>query len=136
MELARQPRSIFRFTKENAGQFSAQAIQRKRELKAIREKELEKARNATPQTERIARQIARMEEMMDKTKDADELQKLSAAHARLFNAWQVLTGTPNPGSSKPSRNREQRQPVQPIQPIVAPAATTDIQVDPSKTGPA
>ena len=38
-----------------------------------------------------------------------QLADLTAAHARLFSAWQVLTETPNPGSrrvkpSKPERD--------------------------------
>jgi hypothetical protein len=34
---------------------------------------------------------------------ADVLAKLAQAHDRLFRAWQVLTGTQNPGNRKPTR---------------------------------
>jgi hypothetical protein len=90
----------FRFTKENARENAAKSWQARRERKAKLETEAARGRQATPQSERLALQIERIQVMMDKSKDADELQKLSTAHARLFKAWQVLTGTPNPGSRR------------------------------------
>jgi protein subunit release factor B len=96
----------FRFTQENARENAAKSWQSRRERKAKLEAEAQQGRKSTPQSERLALQIERVEQMMDKTKDPDALQKLSATHARLFNAWQILTGTPNPGSS---RNRGSRQ---------------------------
>lgn len=98
--LTEQPRKIFRITKENAHELQQKGLVTRRERQAKLEAEAKLGRNATPQCERIAKQLDRIETMMDKEKDADTLQKLSAAHARLFNAWQVLTGTPNPGSRR------------------------------------
>lgn len=97
----------FRFTKENARENAAKSWQARRERKAKLEAEAVKGRQSTPQSERLALEIERVLTMMEKEKDADRLQKLSAAHSRLFRAWQVLTETPNPGSrrvkGKPSR---------------------------------
>jgi uncharacterized protein YdiU (UPF0061 family) len=90
----------YRFNSENARENAAKSWQARRQRKAKLEAEAAKGRLSTPQSERLALQIERIQEMMEKSKDADELQKLSAAHARLFNAWQVLTATPNPGSRR------------------------------------
>ena len=97
----------FRFTPENARENAAKSWQARRERKAKLETEAAKGRLSTPQSERLALQIERVERMMENCKDPDSLQKLSAAHSRLFKAWQVLTETPNPGSrrvkGRPSR---------------------------------
>jgi hypothetical protein len=99
----------FRFTPENARENAVKSWQARRERKAKLEAEAAKGRQSTPQSERLALQIERVERMMEKTTDADELQKLSACHARLFNAWQVLTATPNPGSLR-HRPKSRRPP--------------------------
>jgi hypothetical protein len=75
---------------------------------------------STPQSERLALQIERVEQMMEGCKDPDGLQKLSAAHSRLFKAWQVLTETPNPGSRRGKSVRPVGRPM--IQPIENPTA--------------
>jgi hypothetical protein len=97
----------FRFTRENARENAAKSWQARRQRKAKLEAEAAKGRLSTPQSERLALQIERVEQMMESCKDPDSLQKLSAAYARLFRAWQVLTETPNPGSrrvkGRPSR---------------------------------
>lgn len=90
----------FRFTPENAREFAARSWEARRERKRKLEAEAAKGRQSTPQSERLALEIERVLAMMEKEKDADKLQKLSAAHARLFKAWQVLTETPNPGSRR------------------------------------
>jgi len=100
----------FRFTKENARENAAKSWQARRERKAKLEAEAVKGRQSTPQSERLALEIERVLAMMEKEKDADRLQKLSAAHARLFRAWQVLTETPNPGSRR-VRNKPPRPPM-------------------------
>lgn len=41
--------------------------------------------------------------MMTKETDADRLQKLSATHAGLFIAWQILTRTLKPGAHRAKR---------------------------------
>jgi hypothetical protein len=98
----------FRFNRENAREMATRSWEARRKRKAKLEAEARQGRQSTPQSERLALEIERVLGMMEKEKDADRLQKLSATHARLFNAWQVLTGTPNPGSRrvKGGRNRE------------------------------
>ena len=97
----------FRFNKTNARENAAKSWQARRQRKAKLEAEAAKGRQSNPQSERLALQIERVERMMENCKDPDSLQKLSAAHSRLFKAWQVLTETPNPGSrrvkGRPSR---------------------------------
>jgi uncharacterized protein YdiU (UPF0061 family) len=111
----------FRFSKENARENAAKSWQARRERKAKLEAEARQGRQSTPQSERLALEIERVLAMMEKEKDADRLQKLSATHARLFNAWQVLTGTPNPGSRKV--RREDGRPKPSAQPIETPQET-------------
>lgn len=103
------------FTTANAREMALRAAAAKRKAKEIAEKAIADLRKVTPQSENLAREISRIEELMSKTRNPDRLQKLSAAHARLFNAWQVLTGTPNPGSRKASRT-PRSGPVSPILP--------------------
>jgi hypothetical protein len=100
------------FTAQNAAQMavrSAAAKRAKREARAAElqreDAEAKRIAQTTPQSATLARQLDRLSEMMMETNDPDALAKLSVAHGRLFDAWQVLTGTPNPGSrkSKPAR---------------------------------
>jgi hypothetical protein len=65
----------------------------------------EKASGVNPRIARLQIQLSRIEAMMNKATEARDLAALAAAHERLFKSWQVLTGTPNPGSrrSKPIR---------------------------------
>ena len=100
----------FRFTKENAREMAARSWEARRERKAKLEAEAVKGRQSTPQSERLAQQIERVERLMADCKDPDSLQKLSAAHSRLFKIWQVLTETPNPGSRR-VRGRPSRPPM-------------------------
>jgi protein subunit release factor B len=97
----------FRFTKDNARENAAKSWQARRERKAKLEAEAAKGRQSTPQSERLALEIERIVQMIEKCKDPDGLQKLSATHTRLFKAWQVLTGTPNPGSRRSKQGRPQ-----------------------------
>jgi hypothetical protein len=109
----------FRITKENAREMAAKAWAARRAKAKTLQEQAQAGRNATPQSERLANQIAQIELLMDGEKDADTLSKLSTAHARLFTAWQVLTGTPNPGSR---RSRSQRtQASEPLEPLPQPA---------------
>jgi protein subunit release factor B len=93
----------FRFTPENARENAAKSWQARRERKAKLEAEAQQGRQSSPQSERLALQIERVERMMEKTTDADTLVKLTAAHTRMFKTWQVLTETPNPGSWRGKR---------------------------------
>lgn len=108
----------FRFNRENARENAAKSWQARRERKAKLDAEAQQGRQSTPQSERLALQIERVLAMMEKERDADRLQKLSATHARLFNAWQVLTQTPNPGCIKSRRLNPPRPPqADPIAPL-------------------
>jgi hypothetical protein len=104
-----QPRTKFRFTPENARFFSsrgndARKLKRERELSEIQAGR-EAIRTADQKREDIEKELQRILLMMKKTDDADTLQKLSGARARLFDEWQVLTGTPNPGSRRGRQDR-------------------------------
>jgi hypothetical protein len=99
----------FRFTPENARENAAKSWQARRERKAKLEAEAQQGRQSSPQSERLALQIERVERMMEKTTDADTLVKLTAAHTRMFKAWQVLAETPNPGSFR-HRPKSRRPP--------------------------
>ena len=112
----------FRFTPENARENAAKSWVARRERKAKLEAEAAKGRQSTPQSERLALQIERVERMMEGCKDPDDLQKLSAAHSRLFKAWQVLTETPNPGS-----RRVKNKPPRLLMPIFSAALETSPQ---------
>jgi len=70
----------FRFTKENARENAAKSWQARRERKTKLETDAAKGRLSTPQSERLALQIERVERMMENCKDPDSLQKLSACH--------------------------------------------------------
>lgn len=59
------PLQIFRFTKDNAREMAARSWQARRERKAKLETEAAKGRQATPQSERLALQIERVERMME-----------------------------------------------------------------------
>ena len=98
-------RQDFRFNQENARAMAARSWQARRERKAKLEAEAAEGRQAIPQCERLALQIQTIQALMVKSKDADELQKLSSALGRVFRIWQILSETPNPGSRKPPRSK-------------------------------
>ena len=81
----------------------AAKIAAKREL----EDQAAKGRAATPQSVRLAKQITRLEQLMEDEDDAGTLSKLATAHQKLFDAWMVLTGTPRPGVRKTGRKERQ-----------------------------
>lgn len=56
----------------------------------------------------LAAQVAKL--LNCSTEDTDTLERLSATHARLFKAWQVLTATPNPGSLRPRKSQRPEPP--------------------------
>ena len=108
----------FRFTSQNARENAAKSWAARRQRKAKLEAEAAKGRQSTPQSERLALQIERVERMMETCNDPDDLQKFSAAYSRLFKAWQVLTETPNPGNRKPNRRPTPRYlNIEPINPV-------------------
>jgi hypothetical protein len=72
-----------------------------------------------PAIARIEKQLRKIETAMDKTTEPRDLASLAAAHARLFAAWQVLTGTPNPGQRRGRQDRP-RPPEVHREPITTP----------------
>jgi hypothetical protein len=80
------------------------------------------------QLDRLSKQLEDLEKLMDGQEDADTLQKLSAAHARLFDAWMVLTGTPRPGVRKTQRERNARH--------IAPSPISDPETPQASSDPA
>lgn len=104
------PAKIFQINHENARALAFKSWENRRKKKHVLEAEASTGRLATPQSLKIAKQIGDIEDLMDGERDADVLQKLSAAHARLFSAWQVLTGTQNPGSRKAGSTRPKPAP--------------------------
>jgi hypothetical protein len=64
----------FRFTTENAREMAARSWEARRKHKAKLETEAQQGRQSTPQSERLALLIERVEQMMEKTKDPDALQ--------------------------------------------------------------
>ena len=83
------------------------------------------------QIDRLTKQLARIELMMDKEKDTKELANLSLCHDRLFKAWCVLTATPSPGSRKIAADRPQRSRNQ-SNPEPTPAPTVEPQAIPNQ----
>jgi hypothetical protein len=115
LEMPAHSPQIFRITTDNARELAAKSHESRRAKLKLLQEQAEAGRNATPQSERIAEQIKRIEEMLNDATDPDELATLTMAHSRLFSTWQVLTGTPNPGSRKSNRREKPAQPLQPIE---------------------
>jgi len=104
------------FTPANAREMQRRSAESRARAKAAGLAAVEALRKVTPQSERLARQIERIERLIDETDDAVELQRLTSAHSKLFSAWQVLTETPNPGNRKAKSTRGAFNPIQPIRP--------------------
>lgn len=121
LEIA-SPRKPF-FNKQNARENQLKAVQ-SRMHNQIAEKVAESLKKLglanEPRIALVERELARAAKMMSDTEDVDAYQKLSAARARLFSEWQVLSGTPNPGSSKGKRGPKasicQPEPISPTSP--------------------
>lgn len=82
--------------------------------KKIAEDSKARAFKDEPRIALVERELARAAKMMSETEDVDSYQKLSAARARLFSEWQVLSGTPNPGARKSSGKRQSHQMAEPL----------------------
>lgn len=107
-------------TAEIAREWQARSIAAQRQKKITEElrKNLPPQLSAlSPQVATVEKQLAKVSLMIDDCNDADSLNKLTAARTRLFNEWQVLTGTPNPGARKSKPTRSVAQDVQPIEPV-------------------
>lgn len=122
-----------RFTPANARIAQERAVQSRHERKMAQEiaaKLPVQLSGNSPQIVRVERQMdliqRRLERDLDKLKPK-EVSDLSASLGRLFDLWQVLTGTPNPGSrrGKPARSNGlsdispiSPEPIQAPQPVV------------------
>lgn len=75
------------------------------------------------QVQRLEKRMKEIEEQMDGMTNATTLQRLAVAHSKLFSAWQVLTGTPNPGARKvPRAGRALPPTANPVEPVETPQA--------------
>lgn len=99
----------YRFTPANARENAKKSWEARRQRKAKLEAEAAEGKQSTPQSEELALEIERIVQLIKKCSDPGGLQKLTAAHARLFNAWQILSCTPNPGSCRPRPPKESRR---------------------------
>lgn len=113
------------FNPSNARLYAEQSKLKRQQMREQAKADAEKVKLVTPQSIVLTRQLARIEQMMDKTTEPAELSTLANAHSKLFNAWQVLTSTPNPGSrrAKSVRSSPILEPV-PIQSSPEPAPVT------------
>ena len=90
------------------------------------------------QEARLDKLLRAIEEQMDGMTNATDLAKLSMAHDKLFRAWQVLTGTQNPGNRKPVTSRSRSTTAIPTpQAVVSADTAQDITetVNPQPTEP-
>jgi hypothetical protein len=110
------------FTKENAAEMAARALEARKQAEIMRlngepPKPLlpeEKYRILT--LARTRKQIERLFEMMDECDDAQKLDRLASALARLNEQERQLAGRPLPGSLKPTQQIKPRR-TEPIAPI-------------------
>lgn len=135
MPISAIPEQLIPITPLNARQYQTRSVQARISNKLAREQ----AKLAQEQANRNQVQdtpALRLERQMDliqariekegKTLKPKELSDLSAALSRLFDLWQVRTGTPNPGSRKSNPRRSTGlSEVQPIQaePLPSPVET-------------
>jgi hypothetical protein len=112
-----------RFTTENAREMALRANAAKKARQEQLEADSEKLRMVTPQSERLSSQIMQLEKLMDGETDAKTLALLATSHSKLFATWQVLTGTPNPGSRRVKASRPSSASVETVQ-VVSDIGTT------------
>jgi hypothetical protein len=103
-EVPAKPRLAHAFTTENAAEMCRRGVKTRLENLARLKREAELGRSALRATDAttvvLFAEMNRILEQMASTEDATDKQRLSAAYARIFSAWQVLTATPNPGSRR------------------------------------
>jgi len=104
------------FTKENAREMALRAKQARIDREKAGKEAIQQLAKVTPQCERISAEMDRLQGLIADTDDADTIAKLSGALERQFKMWQVLSGTPNPGSAKSKRSAKpamiQPEPIQ------------------------
>lgn len=103
------------FTSANAAEMARRSNAAKRARIAALEEDRAALRNVTPQSERLANRLEQLEQLMDGETDGDTWNKLSSSYAKIFSAWQVLTGTPNPGSRRVKSSRPSQGQVETVQ---------------------
>lgn len=94
-------------TPANARELQQKAVQARLHnqiAEKIAENSKAQALKDEPRLAMVERHLAKVAKLMDDSEDASEWLKLSAARANLFREWQVLSGTPNPGSAKSKRS--------------------------------
>ena len=119
MDAVMEAPRVFRITPANAREFQRRSAEAKHQNKLARALRSSPAVVKNACDERIAeseQERARLLRLMRGTDDADAIQKLCAARARLFDEWQVLTGTPNPGSRRSKQGRPQAPTAAPTEP--------------------
>jgi len=129
------------FNKQNAREYQRKAVEA-RQHNIIAEKvakENEKLGLANqPRIALVEVELARVCKMMSDEEDANAYSKLASARKTLFNEWQVLSGTPNPGSAKSRVKRSTGHSVEPLtmsviepvanQPILSNAETVTVKL--------
>jgi len=100
---------VFRFTKENAKEYSARANKARWHDKpialGIAEKTADESKTRA-RVERLEKQLDAIDDAIDAGGlKASDWRDLTAARERLFKQWQVLANIPNPGNLKPTAKR-------------------------------
>lgn len=103
------------FTSANAAEMARRSNAAKRARIAALEEDSVALRNVTPQSERLANRLEQLERLMDGETDGNAWNKLSSSYSKIFVAWQVLTGTPNPGSRRVKSSRTSQVHVDTVQ---------------------
>jgi hypothetical protein len=110
LEMPTIERKPWWFTPERAREMQVKAEAAKKLRRERLTSEAAAGRTATPEQQALASQMRRILELMEKTDDAGELSQLSSAYDKQFKAWQVLTGTPNPGQRRRGRGDDRPAP--------------------------
>ena len=120
LEMPTIERKPWWFTPERAREMQVKAEAAKKLRRERLTSEAAAGRTATPEQQALASQMRKILELMEKTDDAGELSQLSSAYDKQFKAWQVLTGTPNPGSRRSKQGRPQAPTAVPMEPTNPP----------------
>ena len=103
------------FTKENAREFAARGLQKRRENAEKRRQAIEAEERAkivvtdcyiSDTLLHVREQIKRLGGMIAKEKDAQCLDRLASAYAKLSDQERILSGRPMPGSLRPKAPKE------------------------------
>ena len=141
----RAPPWLTPFTKETAALARAKRTEYQRKLSAMPTPQ-ELARNATLgdwnalRLVRVREQLLKLDAMIEKETDAQKLDRLASASAKLSEQERVLDGRPLPGSRRPPTDKAQRAgswgDLQPALPQVAPVAQVAPVQPPAPVQPA